>query len=143
MTFRTSVFSISDGLSASLLNISSEGVVLGRGRLIAPSASLGEVSSSVFPLERTSGCGSGVTSWQGEVKGWKVAHTGVTHRVIYIFVTNPCFQTSELAFSDFDSFPCSGRLRCLVPRVSTSPPLVETSPLPPTATLDCTQIRAR
>jgi len=43
MTFRTSVFSISDGLSVSLLNISSEGVVLGRGRLIAPSASLGEV----------------------------------------------------------------------------------------------------
>jgi len=40
---RTSVFSISDGLSVSLLNISSEGVVLGRGRLIAPSASLGEV----------------------------------------------------------------------------------------------------
>ena len=46
MTFRTSVFSISDGLSVSLLNISREGVVLGRGRLIAPSASLGEVSSS-------------------------------------------------------------------------------------------------
>ena len=46
MTFRTSVFSISDGLSVSLLNISNEGVVLGRGRLIAPSASLGEVSSS-------------------------------------------------------------------------------------------------
>ena len=92
MTFRTSVFSISDGLSVSLLNISSEGVVLGRGRLIAPSASLGEVSSSVFPLERSPGCGSGVTSWQAEVKGWKVAHTGVTHRVIYIFVTNPCFQ---------------------------------------------------
>jgi len=40
---RTSVFSISDGLSASLLNISREGVALGRGRLTAPSASLGEV----------------------------------------------------------------------------------------------------
>ena len=143
MTFRTSVFSISDGLSVSLLNISSEGVVLGRGRLIAPSASLGEVSSSVFPLERSPGCGSGVTSWQAEVKGWKVAHTGVTHRVIYIFVTNPCFQISELAFSDYDSFSCSGRLRCWVPRVSSSPPPMQTSPLPPTATLDCTQIRAR
>jgi len=40
---RTSAFSISDGLSVSLLNISREGVILGRGRLIAPSASLGEV----------------------------------------------------------------------------------------------------
>jgi len=40
---RSSVFSISDGLSVSLLNISSEGVTLGRGRLVAPSASLGEV----------------------------------------------------------------------------------------------------
>ena len=46
MAFRTSVFSVRDGLSVSLLNISREGVVLGRGRLIAPSASLGEVSSS-------------------------------------------------------------------------------------------------
>ena len=47
MAFRTSVFSVRDGLSVSLLNISRQGVVLGRGRLIAPSASLGEVSSSV------------------------------------------------------------------------------------------------
>ena len=46
MAFRTSVFSVRDGVSVSLLNISREGVVLGRGRLIAPSASLGEVSSS-------------------------------------------------------------------------------------------------
>jgi len=40
---RSSAFSISDGLSVTLLNISREGVVLGRGRLRAPSASLGEV----------------------------------------------------------------------------------------------------
>jgi len=53
---RASVFSISDGLSASLLNISREGVALGRGRLTAPYASLGEVRPSaetLLTLERT------------------------------------------------------------------------------------------
>ena len=46
MICRATVFSISDSLSASLLNISSEGVALGRGRLTAPYASLGEVRPS-------------------------------------------------------------------------------------------------
>lgn len=40
---RSPVFSISDSLSVSLLNISREGVALGKGRLTALSASLGEV----------------------------------------------------------------------------------------------------
>ena len=43
---RSPVFSISDSLSVSLLNISREGVALGKGRLTALSASLGEVGHS-------------------------------------------------------------------------------------------------
>jgi len=40
---RTPLFSISDSMSTPLLNISRDGVSLGKGRLTAPSASLGEV----------------------------------------------------------------------------------------------------
>ena len=45
---RTPLFSISDSMSTLLLNISRDGVSLGKGRLTAPSASLGEVSSCPF-----------------------------------------------------------------------------------------------
>ena len=45
---RTPLFSISDSVSTLLLNISRDGVSLGKGRLTAPSASLGEVSSFRF-----------------------------------------------------------------------------------------------
>ena len=79
ITFRSSVFSISDGLSVSLLNISREGLTLGRGRLVAPSASLGEVnihiSFSIGKDVRMYPGGSGVAGWEAEVKGWKVADT--------------------------------------------------------------------
>ena len=72
ITFRSSVFSISDGLSVSLLNISREGLTLGRGRLVAPSASLGEVNIHIsFAILG----GSGVAGWETEVKGWKVSDT--------------------------------------------------------------------
>ena len=77
ITFRSSVFSISDGLSVSLLNISREGLTLGRGRLVAPSASLGEVNINIsFAIdEDVQMGGSGVAGWEAEVKGWKVADT--------------------------------------------------------------------
>ena len=45
---RTPLFSISDSMSTLLLNISRDGVSLGKGRLTAPSASLGEVTSFPF-----------------------------------------------------------------------------------------------
>ena len=45
---RAPMFSISDSISTPLLNISRDGVSLGKGRLTAPSASLGEVSSFPF-----------------------------------------------------------------------------------------------
>ena len=45
---RTPLFSISDSMSTPLLNISRDGVSLGKGRLTAPSASLGEVTSFPF-----------------------------------------------------------------------------------------------
>ena len=86
---------------------------------------------------------AGVAGWEGEVKGGKVTHTRVAHWVrLPILSANPFFYLiiPELFF---ESSSCPGKLRCWVLQVLISPPLMETSHLPPMATLDCNQIQAR